>query len=478
MNNPEELITDLENNKERFEPRLKLLDATMIVAGSMVGSGIFIVSADIVRNVGSVGWLMIVWILTGLLTMAAAVSYGELSAMFPKAGGQYTYLKEAFGRLTGFLYGWTLFAVIQTGTIAAVGVAFAKFTAYFFPIFELNAQHTIVNLGFTKFQPAHLLSIVIIILLTWINTKGVEGGKKIQTIFTVTKITALMALVIFGLVLGANKDVWNTNWTNAFQLHSLIIHSNNFSFIALSGLVAAAMVGSVFSADAWNNITFIAGEVQNPKRNIGLSLILGTGIVLLLYVLTNLMYTSVLTLPEIANAPSDRVAVAVCNKIFGETGTKLMAALIMISTFGCINGMILAGARVYYTMAKDKMFFNQVAHLNKNNVPEKALWFQCIWTCLLCMSGKYGDLLDYVTMAALLFYIVTILGIFKLRITMPNAERSYQALGYPFIPALYIIIASLFCVLLLLYKPAFTLPGVGIVLLGIPIYFVLIKNKI
>jgi APA family basic amino acid/polyamine antiporter len=287
-----------------------------------------------------------------------------------------------------------------------------------------------------------------------------------------------MALVIFGLALGANKDVWNTNWTNAFQLHSLIIHSNNFSFIALSGLVAAAMVGSVFSADAWNNITFIAGEVQNPKRNIGLSLILGTGIVLLLYVLTNLMYTSVLTLPEIANAPSDRVAVAVCNKIFGETGTKLMAALIMISTFGCINGMILAGARVYYTMAKDKMFFNQVAHLNKNNVPEKALWFQCIWTCLLCMSGKYGDLLDYVTMAALLFYIVTILGIFKLRITMPNAERSYQALGYPFIPALYIIIASLFCVLLLLYKPAFTLPGVGIVLLGIPIYFVLIKNKI
>jgi basic amino acid/polyamine antiporter, APA family len=462
---------------KNFKPRLKLLDATMIVAGSMVGSGIFIVSADIVRNVGSAGWLIAVWVLTGLLTMAAAVSYGELSAMFPKAGGQYIYLKEAFGKLTGFLYGWTLFAVIQTGTIAAVGVAFAKFTAYFFPIFELNAGHTIFEIGFIHFQPAHLLSIAIIIFLTYVNTQGVEGGKKIQTIFTITKITALLALIIFGFAMGANAQIWNANWVNAFQLHSLTENSSSFSFVALSGLVAAAMVGSVFSADAWNNITFIAGEVENPKKNIGLSLVLGTGIVIILYILTNIMYTSVLSLPEIAHAPSDRVAVAVCNKIFGETGTKLMAALIMISTFGCINGMILSGARVYYTMAIDKMFFAQVASLNKNNVPAKALWMQCLWTCLLCMSGKYGDLLDYVTMAALLFYIVTIAGIFKLRITQPNADRPYKAFGYPIVPALYIVLAIIFCVLLLIFKPAFTLPGVGIVLAGIPIYLLFIKNK-
>jgi basic amino acid/polyamine antiporter, APA family len=463
--------------EENFQPRLKLLDATMIVAGSMVGSGIFIVSADIVRNVGSAGWLILVWIITGLLTLAAAVSYGELSAMFPKAGGQYTYLKEAFGKLTGFLYGWTLFTVIQTGTIAAVGVAFAKFTAYFFPIFELNELHTIIDFGFAKFQPAHVLSICMIIFLTYINTNGVEGGKKIQTVFTITKISSLLALIIFGFALGFNPIVWQANWSNAFQLHSLSVDSSQFSVIALSGLVAAAMVGSVFSADAWNNITFIAGEVQHPKRNIGLSLILGTGIVILLYILTNIMYTSVLSLPEIANAPSDRIAVAVCNKIFGEVGTKIMAALIMISTFGCINGMILSGARVYYTMAKDKLFFPQVAELNAKQVPAKALWLQCLWTCLLCMSGKYGDLLDYVTMAALIFYIVTILAIFKLRVTHPNLERPYKAFGYPIVPALYIIIATAFCILLLMYKPAFTLPGVAIVLAGIPVYYIFLNKK-
>jgi basic amino acid/polyamine antiporter, APA family len=457
--------------------KLKLLDATMIVAGSMVGSGIFIVSADIVRNVGSAGWLIVVWVLTGLLTMAAAISYGELSAMFPKAGGQYTYLKEAFGRLTGFLYGWTLFTVIQTGTIAAVAVAFAKFTAYFFPVFELNEKHILFAIGSIHFQPAHALAIVLIVLLTWINTNGVEGGKKIQTIFTITKITALLSLIIFGLALGANAQVWQANWQNAWQLHSLQIDSQHFSVVALSGLVAAAMVGSVFSADAWNNITFIAGEVENPKRNIGLSLILGTGIVISLYILTNIMYVSVLNLPEIANAPSDRVAVAVCNKIFGETGTKLMAALIMISTFGCINGMILSGARVYYTMAKDNMFFKSVAQLNNKSVPAKALWVQCIWACLLCMSGQYGNLLDYVTMAALIFYIITIAAIFKLRIQQPLADRPYKAFGYPIIPALYILIAGLFCVLLLIYKPQFTLPGVGIVLLGIPVYLFLLKEK-
>jgi basic amino acid/polyamine antiporter, APA family len=465
--------------KNDFEPRLKLLDATMIVAGSMIGSGIFIVSADMLRNLGSAGWLILAWILTGVFTLFAALSYGELSSAFPKAGGQYVYLKEAFGRLTSFLYGWTLFTVIQTGTIAAVGVAFAKFTAYFLPIFELNERNIILSFVFDgkelfNFQYAHLLSIALVILLTYINTRGVEGGKKIQTLFTIAKVGALLALVVFGLLLGFNKEIWNQNWQSGFQLQSLL--SEN-ALKPAAALIAAALVGSVFSADAWNNITFIAGEVKNPEKNIGKSLLLGTGIVLLLYVVVNLMYLSVLSLPEIANAPQDRVAIAVCEKLFGPVGTKVMAALIMISTFGCINGMILAGSRVYYTMAQDKLFFPSMAKLNKNKVPENALWVQCLWTCLLCLSGKYGDLLDYVVIAVLIFYVITILGIFRLRKTQPNLPRPYKAFGYPIIPALYCIMAITFSVLLLMYKPNYTLPGIAIVVLGIPVYFIFLNKK-
>lgn len=319
----------------------------------------------------------------------------------------------------------------------------------------------------------------VIVLLTWINTKGVAGGKMIQTIFTATKLIALFGLIILGFSVGFSGDVWQQNWLHAWNFQ----HENGSGLfeqitgVAAVGFVAAAMVGSVFSSDAWNNITFIAAEVKNPKRNIGLSLFIGTGIVTLLYILTNIMYLGILPLQEIAHAANDRVGVAVVERMFGTTGTFIMAALIMVSTFGCINGMILSGARVYYTMAKDGLFFKQVDYLNRNAVPSKALWYQCIWTCLLCLSGKYGDLLDYVVFAVLLFYIITILGIFKLRITQPNAERTYKAFGYPVLPALYILLATIMCAALLVYKPNYTWPGLIIVLLGIPVYFLSTRNK-
>ncbi len=465
--------------QNEFKPSLSLVDASMIVAGSMIGSGIFIVSADIVRQVGSAGWLIAIWLFTGFLTLAAALSYGELSAMFPKAGGQYVYLKESWSRLIGFLYGWSLFTVIQTGTIAAVGVAFAKFAGYFLPVFEVVDSNILLNIGSFKLYPAQLLSIAIIVLLSYVNTQGIEGGKKIQTFFTIAKLSALIGLVLFGLLIGFKSEVWAANWQNAWTISHTTdnINFTNVSGIAILGLIAAAMVGSVFSSDAWNNITFIAGEVKNPQRNIGLSLLLGTGIVTLLYILTNIMYLGVLPLNEIAFAANDRVGVAASSSIFGGIGTYLIAALIMISTFGCINGMILSGARVYYTMANDGLFFSQVTQLNKHNVPSKALWIQCIWASALCLSGKYGDLLDYVVFAVLIFYIITILGIFKLRITRPDILRPYKAFGYPLVPALYVVLASVLCFALLIYKPNYTWPGLFIVLLGIPVfYFINRKN--
>jgi APA family basic amino acid/polyamine antiporter len=469
----------MEESKQEFKQSLSLMDATMIVAGSMIGSGIFIVSADIIRHVGGAGNLILVWIITGIMTMAAAVSYGELSGMYPKAGGQYVYLTESWNKLIGFLYGWTLFMVIQTGTIAAVGVAFAKFAGYFFPVFELTDQNLLATVGPFKLYYAQLLSIAIICFLTYINSLGVNGGKIIQTIFTSTKLIALFGIILLGFILGYQQEVWNTNWANMWDIHQSFNAADALQSpaIPIVGLFAAAMVGSVFSSDAWNNITFIAGEVKNPKRNIGLALLLGTGIVTLLYILTNVMYTGVLQLPEIANAPQDRVAVAAAEKILGVTGTKIIALLIMVSTFGCINGMILAGSRVYYTMAKDKLFFKQVNQLNKNQVPSNALWIQCIWASLLCLSGRYGDLLDYVVFAVLIFYILTILGIFRLRKTQPNIERPYKAFGYPWLPAIYVILASVMGVCLLIWKPNYTLPGLGIVLLGIPVYYFTQKNK-
>ncbi len=456
-----------------FKRELGLLDGTMLVVGSMIGSGIFIVSADIARQVGSAGWLILIWILTGLITVIAAVSYGELSAMFPKAGGQYVYLKEAYNNLIAFLYGWSFFAVIQTGTIAAVGVAFSKFAAYIFP--QLSDENIVFSISNFKLNAAQIVSIITIIFLTYLNSRGVKNSKFLQTILTVIKIVSILGLILFGFILVAKASVWNQNWTNAFQLQSFNKDSGSWLPISGAGIIAAisaGMVGSVFSSDAWNGVTFIAGEIKNPKRNVGLSLFLGTFIVSLLYVLTNLMYLAVLPLNDIAFAKSDRVAVVASQAIFGDVGTTLIAILIMISTFACNNGLIMAGARVYYTMAQDGLFFKKAANLNKSSVPAWALWAQCIWASVLCLTGKYGDLLDFVVIIVLIFYILTIYGIFILRRKRPTLERPYKAFGYPFLPAFYILVATALSIGLLLTKFSTCGWGVLIMLSGIPIYFI------
>ena len=465
----------------QFKPSLGLLDATMIVAGNMIGSGIFIVSGDITRNVGSAGWLLLVWIITGFMTLTAALSYGELGALFPRAGGQYVYLKEAYNSLLGFLYGWSFFTVIQTATIAAVGVAFAKFTAYLLPVF--SEDNFIFHRGSFHISTAQLLSIGVIVVLTYINTRGVRSGKLIQTTITLAKLLSLFGLIVFGIVL-AKGDVWAANWSHAWDLHGLTAGAPGkpdgivqYLPIAAFGAIAAAMVGSIFSSDSWHNVTFIAGEIRNPKRNLGLSLALGTGIVTLVYVLANVMYTAVLPLHGIAFAEKDRVAVAAAHSIFGPAGTTLIALLIMVSTFGCNNGLILAGARVYYTMAQDGLFFRRTGTLNKNAVPGFALWLQCIFAAAWCLSGKYGDLLDMISFVVVGFYMLTIAGIFILRKKRPDAERSYKAIGYPILPILYILMGLAFCGLLIVYKPRFTWPGLIITLVGIPVYYLVNRSK-
>jgi len=462
-----------------FKPSLGLVDATMLVAGSMIGSGIFIVSADITRNTGSVGWLMVVWLITGFMTLTAALSYGELSAMFPKAGGQYVYLKEAYNPLISFLYGWSFFTVIQTATIAAVAVAFAKFTAYLLPVFSEDL--VAIDLGFLQITPAQLLSIVIIVFLTFINTRGVNSGKIIQTTFTLAKLLSLLGLIVFGLLF-MKPEVWNINWDSAtmWDLHKLNFDGSieSYTTFAAFGAIAASMVGSIFSSDSWNNVTFIAGEIKNPQRNIGLSLALGTIIVTVIYVLTNVMYTGVLSLPEIASADKDRVAVTASHVIFGNSGTIIIAIMIMVSTFGCNNGLIMSGARVYYSMAKDGLFFKKVGELNKNSVPEFGLWIQCVIASLWSLSGKYGNLLDMISFVVVVFYMLTIIGIFILRKKRPNADRPYKAFGYPFLPIIYIIMGIAFCVLLIIFKPEYTWPGLIIVLLGIPVYYLIAKKEI
>ncbi|HWC52228.1 MAG TPA: amino acid permease [Chitinophagaceae bacterium] len=469
-----------------FKQSLGLVDATMIVAGSMIGSGIFIVSSDITRHVGSAGWLVLVWVITGFMTITAAVSYGELSGMFPKAGGQYVYLKEAFNPLAGFLYGWSLFAVIQTATIAAVGVAFARFTAYFIP--EVGESNILADLGFIKISAAQVLAIAMIIFLTYTNTKGIKGGKIIQTTFTTAKLLALFGLIIFGFLL-VKHSFWHENWqTGLNATQDLGVDGKgvtptvwkSISVTVLIGAIAASMTGSIFSSDAWNNVTFIAGEIKNPKRNIGLALFLGTFIVTIIYITTNLMYLNALPLQQIAYAPNDRVAVVASQQFFGESGTKVIAALIMVSTFGCNNGLILAGARVYYAMAKDGLFFRKTGELNKYSVPEYGLWIQCAVASLLCLSGSYGDLLTMISFVVVIFYVLTIIGIFVLRKKMPNAERPYKAFGFPVLPVMYIILAIAFCIGLVSASPTYSLWGLGIVLLGIPLYFIAVasqKNK-
>jgi len=474
------------DNNSSFKPSLRLIDATMLVAGSMIGSGIFIVSADITRNVGSAGWLIFVWLITGFMTLTAALSYGELSAMYPKAGGQYVYLKEAYNPLVGFLYGWSFFTVIQTATIAAVGVAFSKFLAYLVP--AVSEDNILLKLKtgtgdagvpeFFTFSAAQLVSIGLIVLLTFINTRGIRSGKLIRTTFTLTKLLSLFGLIIFGFI-ALNSGIWKANWSNAWNLHSLNKDGrfSTYTTVAALGAIASSMVGSIFSSDSWNNVTFIAGEIKNPKRNIGLSLALGTLIVTVIYIVTNIMYTGVLSLHDIATADKDRVAVTASQQIFGHAGTLIIALLIMVSTFGCNNGLIMAGARVYYSMANDKLFFNRAATLNKNSVPGYGLWIQCLFACLWSLSGKYGDLLDMISFVVVVFYMLTIIGIFILRKKHPNVERPYKAFGYPVLPVLYIIMGLAFCILLIKFKPNYTWPGLVITLAGIPAYYLIMRKQ-
>ncbi len=439
--------------------KLNLLDSTMLVMGSMIGSGIFIVSAGMLRDLGSIENLLLAWIVTGVLTLLAALSYAELGAAMPKAGGQYIYLKEAYGKLFGFLYGWTLFTVIQTGTIAAVAVAFAKFTGVLFPI--ISEKNILLQLGGFKITSVQVLGIVIIWLLTISNFREVKKGAFIQNVFTISKIVAILFVIIAGIFFITNSETvqWSWDWSQ-LSLKGIGI-----------GLFSAALVGSIFSSDAWNNITFTAGEIDKPEKNLPRALILGTGGVTLLYLFCNVIYVKALSADQIQHAEFDRVGTLLMNTVFGETGAWFMAILIMISTFGCINGLTLSGSRVYYAMAKDGYFLKSAATLNKNESPQKALIMQAVWTSILTLSGSYGDLLDYVVFAVLLFYILTVAGVFVLRFKQPNLARPYKVLAYPIVPALYIIMASIVCVSLLIYKPDYSYPGLAIVLLGVPVYY-------
>lgn len=477
----------MRENSTSFKPALGLFDATMIVAGSMIGSGIFIVSADITRNVGSAGWLIVVWLITGFMTLTAAVSYGELSGMFPRAGGQYVYLREAYNPLMGFLYGWSFFSVIQTGTIAAVGVAFSKFAGYFFPVLDIQKENILADFGWLTIYPAQLVSIGLILFLTYTNTRGVKGGKLLQNIFTATKLLSLFGLIIAGLIF-FKPEIWKANWSTGFHamqnpgqkdVNGILqpLAWKPISGLLLAGAITTAMVGSIFSSDAWNNVTFIAGEIKNPKKNIGLSLLLGTLTVTVIYVCANLVYTAVIPLEEIAFAPQERVAVAAARSVFGNTGQYVIAVMIMISTFGCNNGLILAGARVYYSMAKDGLFFKNAGILNIHSVPAWALWAQAVVASLLCLSGRYGDLLTMVSFVVVIFYILTIIGIFILRKKRPAIQRPYKAFGYPLLPVIYIVLALGFCTGLVFTVPAYSLWGLGITLAGIPFYYFAVTRK-
>jgi len=449
---------------------LGLIDATTLVMGSMIGSGVFIVAADISRQVQSPGLMMLTWFVTAALTLTAALSYGELAAAMPHAGGQYVYLREAFGPLWGFLFGWTTFLVIQTGTIAAVAVAFAKYAGVFFPWISTGnnlARLGVHTLGMNfdlRLTTQQTVAIALIVFLTWSNTRGIRTGAVVQNVFTFAKVAALLGLVGFGFLLGRNHAAVADNFTHFWR-------GANWSLDTVR-LVGVAMVGALFSSDAWNNVTFTAGEVRNPRRNLPLSLALGVGIVSALYIASNFAYLNVLTFHEIQTAAEDRVATAAAFHMFGPIAVQLMAAAIMISTFGCNNGLILSGARVYYAMAKDKLFFRRAGELDAvHHAPRFSLVTQCVWAVLLTLSGSYSDLLDYVIFAVLLFYMLTIAGLFVLRRKRPEMERPYRAFGYPVLPAAYILVAGLIDILLLVYKPGYAWPGLIIVLLGVPVYF-------
>jgi basic amino acid/polyamine antiporter, APA family len=478
-----------------FTRGLGLFDSTMMVAGSMIGSGIFIVSAEMSRQVGSPGWLLVAWLVTGFLTVMGALSYGELASMMPRAGGQYVYLREAFSPLWGFLYGWTLFMVIQTGTIAAVVVGFGRFLGVLWPV--IAEDHYLIppihiSSGYAiSLSTAQLVGVMLIVLLTWTNTRGLNYGKMIQNVFTSAKIGSLAAIIVLGLALGWNARAIHANFGNFWQPRGFDPISAGVTAATVFGLFVAIHVsqtGSLFSADAWNNITFTAGEVKNPKRNIPLSLAMGTAMVIGLYLLVNVAYLVTLPFDAIQHAPSDRVATVALQAIFPAAGAALMAVGILISTFGCSNGLILAGARAYYAMARDGLFFRGAYSLNKAKVPSRALLLQGIWAAALVLprtynaeTGKYGNLygnlLDYVISAALIFYMLTIAGIFRLRATRPDDERPYKAFGYPVIPALYILGAGTVLLMLFIYRPATTWPGLAIVLLGVPVYMLFRRSS-
>ncbi|HCA81915.1 MAG TPA: amino acid transporter [Bacteroidetes bacterium] len=474
-----------------FKRGLGLLDSTMIVIGSMIGSGIFIVSSDIARTVGSPGLLLVVWLITGLITVIGALSYGELAGMMPHAGGQYVYLREAYNPLVGFLYGWTLFLVIQTGTIAAVAVAFARFTAVLVP--SLGEQVILLDIGRFHVSAAQLIAILSVAILTYVNSRGLREGKFVQNVFTTAKTAALVGLILLGIFIGRNAEAidanlahfWDATWTSMSE--GKIVSVESLSGLMILAAIGTSMVGSLFSSDAWNNITFTAGEVINPKRNIPLSLVLGTGIVTFLYLLANVAYIMVLPVlgsPEATNtlgrgiqfASSDRVGTAAVTMVFGEPAAVIMAVLIMVSTFGCNNGLILAGARVYYAMARDGVFFKKVGELSNRSVPTTALIIQGVWAGLLCLSGTYGDLLDYVIFSVLVFYILTVIGIFILRKRRPDADRPYKAFGYPVLPALYVLCATAIAIDLLVFKTQYSGSGLLIVLLGIPAFYIWKKS--
>jgi APA family basic amino acid/polyamine antiporter len=529
----------------QFQQRLGLFDSTMLVAGTMIGSGIFIVSADIARDVGSSGWLMAVWILTGFMTLMGALSYAELAGMMPHAGGQYVYLREAYSPLYGFLYGWACFLVIQTGSIAAVAVAFAKFLGVLWP--DLGTEKIVYTHEFAasvslqlpwmsepfferdKFEVSagQLVAVAVTIGLTLLNCRGVQEGKLVQNTFTLAKTLALILLIVVGLTVAASPAAIQANTSDFF---SGITDTKKFATVEnmapLVGpvvvafmVMGGAMVGSLFSADAWNNITFTGGEIRHPRRNLPLSLALGTGLVIVLYILANLAYLAVLPLKSdpgleaairiadkrvekaekagdekakkaaadskdeaiekattaqrgIERAKDDRVGTAVLELASPKLGVPFMAIAIMVSTFGCVNGMVLMGARLYYVMARDGLFFQSVGTLNRRGVPAAGLILQGLWSVLLIFSGTYSELLDYVIFAVLLFYVLTVIGLFVLRVRRPDAERPVKAFGYPVIPALYVLLCAVIMIDLLIVKPVYTWPGLIIVLTGIPVYFV------
>jgi APA family basic amino acid/polyamine antiporter len=491
-----EAATVADDKRTGFVRGLGLLDSTMIVAGSMIGSGIFIVSSIISQQVGSPGWLLVVWLITGLLTVIGALSYGELAAMMPKAGGQYVYLREAFSPMAGFLYGWTLFMVIQTGTIAAVAIGFARYFGVLVPSIS-ESNYLIAPIHITSgyavsLSTVQLIGILLIVLLTWMNTLGLKLGKFVQNVFTVAKTGALIALIVLGVIVGIGSFAASSNfgdlWTVRGTLQEVGPSLTAATAFGLFVGICVAQTQSLFSADAWNNITFTAGEVKNPRRNIPLSLVFGTGLVIVLYLLANVAYMMTLPLETIQTVDSNRVATATANVIFPGSGATIMAVAIMVSTFGCNNGLILAGARAYWAMARDGLFFQSSSRLNNHHVPAWGLIIQGIWAALLVLprtitgtnaatglptyGNLYGNLLDYVISAALMFYILTIFGIFWLRKKHPEWERPYRAFGYPIVPALYILAASVILIILFVYQTATTWPGLIIIASGIPVYFI------